>query len=564
VKRLLIATAALAAAVVLFVVLALPPRSLHLPDSSPDGTVPGVLHVHSARSDGRSTPEEIAEEAARAGLTFVVLTDHGDATRKPDPPYYHAGVLMLDGVEISTTGGHYIAIDMPAAPYPLGGEARDVVEDVKRLGGFGIAAHPDSPKPELRWREWSAPFDGVEILNPDTSWRQQMAGQWRGRLTLAKTLMVYSFRAPESIASLLQPSGVVSEWTDLAERRAVVLVAGVDAHGKVSLKGDPEQARASLAFPSYEASFRVLSIRVKPNRPLTGDAALDAALVVKAIRAGHLYTVVDGVAGPPSFELTATNGAGTAGPGDLLPVNGPLMLRIRTNAPPEFTTTVRNGARTVSSDHHEREFSVRLPEGPGAFWVEVRATPQMAAVPWLTSNPIYVRAAEPADVPPAAKPVTSSRALFDGRTASDWHVEHDPTSLVALDLASKEAKSSELRLRFGLSGGTAAGQYAALVRDTPAGVAAFDRVSFTLRAERPFRLSVQLRAGVERWQRSVYGDATDQERTVYFRDMTPVADTNTRLPPLERIGSLLFVVDTTNTKPGASGRLWITKVALLK
>ena len=116
-----------------------------------DGTIPGVIHVHTNRSDGLSGPDEIAAAAARAGLKFLVFTDHGDATRKPDPPQYRSGVLCLDGVEISTNGGHYVAIDMPASPYPLAGEARDVVEDVRRLGGFGIAAHPDSPKPELRW-----------------------------------------------------------------------------------------------------------------------------------------------------------------------------------------------------------------------------------------------------------------------------------------------------------------------------------------------------------------------------------------------------------------------------
>src|SRR3989441_7346430 len=88
-------------------------------------------------------------------LPIFAFTDHGDATRRPDPPVYRSGVLCLDGVEISTTGGHYVALDMPASPYPLHGEARDVVEDVRRLGGFGIAAHPDSPKPQLRWQEWN-------------------------------------------------------------------------------------------------------------------------------------------------------------------------------------------------------------------------------------------------------------------------------------------------------------------------------------------------------------------------------------------------------------------------
>ena len=76
---------------------------------------------------------------------------------------------------------------MPASPYPLGGEPRDVIEDVHRLGGFGVAAHPDSPKPELQWREWTAPFDGIEIVNPDTSWRVHLREpQWQPKLRLAR------------------------------------------------------------------------------------------------------------------------------------------------------------------------------------------------------------------------------------------------------------------------------------------------------------------------------------------------------------------------------------------
>ncbi len=79
--------------------------------------------------------------------------------------------LCLDAVEISTNGGHLVALGLPAAPYPLAGEAGDVLEDVHRLGGFGIAAHPDSPKADLQWRDWEVPFDGIEIVNLDTAWR---------------------------------------------------------------------------------------------------------------------------------------------------------------------------------------------------------------------------------------------------------------------------------------------------------------------------------------------------------------------------------------------------------
>src|SRR5438477_4237261 len=95
---------------VLFLVAVLIVASLPRPrarlTAESDGTVPGILHIHTSRSDGRSGPDRIAEEAARAGLAFIVFTDHGDGTRAPDPPTYRRGVLCLDGVEVSTTGGH--------------------------------------------------------------------------------------------------------------------------------------------------------------------------------------------------------------------------------------------------------------------------------------------------------------------------------------------------------------------------------------------------------------------------------------------------------------------------
>jgi len=53
-------------------------------------------------------------------------------------------VLCIEAVEISRPAGNYAALGRSAAPYRLGGEARDVVEDVGETGGFGIAAHPDS------------------------------------------------------------------------------------------------------------------------------------------------------------------------------------------------------------------------------------------------------------------------------------------------------------------------------------------------------------------------------------------------------------------------------------
>src|SRR5438876_8747406 len=98
------AAAVLVTVVAIFLWVRLPEKQRVLPNTFPDGTVAGVLHIHSSRSDGRGTVEQIAHDAARAGLKFIVITDHGDATRPPDPPVYREGVLCLDGTEISTSG----------------------------------------------------------------------------------------------------------------------------------------------------------------------------------------------------------------------------------------------------------------------------------------------------------------------------------------------------------------------------------------------------------------------------------------------------------------------------
>src|SRR4051812_14153633 len=105
-KRAVVPTALIAVVIGAFVFLTLPPRRVVLAPMR-DGSIPGILHIHTTRSDGRGTPDEIAAAAARAGVSFIVFTDHGDATRTPDVPAYRSGVLCLDAVEISTAGGHY-------------------------------------------------------------------------------------------------------------------------------------------------------------------------------------------------------------------------------------------------------------------------------------------------------------------------------------------------------------------------------------------------------------------------------------------------------------------------
>lgn len=596
---------ALAALLALLVLFLLPPRprpSLAAPDGTlaAPATARGAFHVHTNRSDGTGSVDEVATAAARAGLQFLVLTDHGDGTRAPLPPALHHGVLVVDGVEISTSGGHYVALGLPGpAPYPLAGEPRDVVEDVRRLGGIGIAAHPDSPKPALRWTGWDEAFDGLEWLNADSEWRDESRG------TLLRALATYPWRPAETLGALLSHARtVLGRWDDRARVRRTVGLAGVDAHARIGLRDgpDPYGGRVLAKVPSYESSFRTFALHVELDAPLTGDPARDGAALIAALRDGHTYTTLDALGVPASVGFVATSGDRRARMGDFLPpaafapASVPASASASASAPAPAPAPV------------EWRASVAAPAGAtlrlvcdGAVATEVPATNRLAwrheagslpaacrlesgweergrRVTWLVTNPIYLRAADP-PLPPAstaatAAPAAVERSTDDFTAPNAWLIEADPQSkaswraLPAAPAPSAAATTSAigatLELTYALRAGGRFSQYAAFVTPPHVGwIGRATRVSFRGSADKPMRISVQVRRPLERpgdgerWQRSVYLDATPRDVSVRFDDMRPIFPARTPQPPLAQVHAFLLVVDTDNSAPGRAGTIRI-------
>jgi hypothetical protein len=555
-KILVLTAAAFCAAVFLFATATMPPRAIRLQAAALGGSHPvvaGAFHVHTRRSDGTGTVGDVAAAAARAGLAFVVFTDHGDATRTPDPPSYHSGVLCIDGVEIGTTGGHYAAIGMRSSPYPLAGEARDVVEDVARLGGFGVAAHPDSPKPALRWREWTAPFDAIEWLNSDSEWRDTSAPR------LVHTFLEYLLRGPESLASLFgRPDATLARFDVLARQRRVVALAGADAHARMGFPngGDPYHEGASLKMPSYESVFRTFAIRVQLDRPLTGRAGVDALAVRGALAAGHVYTAIDALATPPAFEFSARSGTFSARAGDDLALGGPVDVEARVNAPAANVVLLENGRRVADG---AAAVHYRAPERPAVFRVEVGlpTAPGRPPIPWIVSNPIYVGGLlDPRRPIPRLQP---AQVLAVAARTPDWSIEREKHSQATVTADGTNA----LHFDYALAPRPVVNQYVALVHAVDH-LPTYDRLQFRACADRPMRLSVQLRiaapAGGERWQRSVYVDQDLRDVAVFLDDVRPIGTTSSWRPQLGKVDSVLFVIDTTNTRPGTSGRVRLEDV----
>lgn len=514
-RRLLIVTAALVAAVLLYGVMTLPPRPVRVALGGVDlalarRTVAGVYHVHTERSDGAGSRADVAAAAARAGAAFAILTDHGDGTGPAEPPAYVDGVLCLDGVEISTDGGHYVALGMRPAPYPLGGSASAVVEDVRRLGGFGIVAHPDHPRDQLRWDDWRLPVDGVESINADSGWRNA------GIRALSKVLFHYLLRPAPAIASVMaRPDDTIQRWDEMNRTRLVVALAAVDAHGGAAPAGAEADEPRAVIGPGYEASFRTLTNRVVLDAPFSGDAAADAALLLGAIRAGRVYSVVD------AFS-------------------------------PDVVVAME-GRVAVRSPLPDRAEELMIEQG-GATRVEIRMGAEKAdsRVPWVLTN--WVGTPQVLRDPEVAPAGESAEAL----AAGEWRVEHSPGSSGAI-----ETRDGGFSLTYQLRGGDRESQFVAAAADLQGG--AFRGVFFEGIADRPMRVSVQLRYPPDdrRWISSVYLDGTTRTVFVPVSEMAPAERDGAR-PPEGPARSLLFVVDLVNTTPGASGGVTIEGVRVAR
>jgi hypothetical protein len=542
---------------------ALPPRPAATPPPhwpADETSVRGAYHVHSTASDGTGSLDEIAAAAANAGLQFVILTDHGDATRVSEPPAYRSGVLCIEAVEINTSHGHLVALGSRPSPYPLAGAAVAVLEDVHRLGGIGVAAHPGSPRESLRWSAWDVPVDGLEWLNADSEWRDELLG------SLGRLLLTYALRPPAALtATLDRPEAVLAQWDTAARTRRVVGLAGADAHARLGFpqQTEPLEDGWHVKLPSYETSFNAFSLRVMLDVPLSGDPSRDAAALLGALKAGRTYTVIDGLAAPGAFDFTATSGGAVARMGDYLDLAGEVGLHMRMAAPVDSRLVVlRNGEELF--DTRQPELHLGVVAEPAVYRIEVYL-PRITGdppIPWIVSNPIYVGLRDlhaRARPQPTTETVTSRSSI----ATEAWQAEASAGSLSRLLPSATADGVTAIEWEFQLAGGPVSGQYAA-VKFPIGGLRDNQRLQLRLRADRPMRLWVQLRDSTsgdgERWGQSVYVDDTFRFADVSLSELDALGVTSSAAPALASVDALLLVVDTLNTRPATVGRLRIQEM----
>ena len=128
----------------------------------------GDFHVHAFPGDGALAPWVLRQEAARAGLDVIAVTNHNQSLTGRLAEWVSErgdGPLMLTGQEITNPEYHMIAVGIDHA-VNADQPAAGAIDDVHAQGGVAIAAHP-SRRFHGYDDEAVARLDGAEAAHSD-------------------------------------------------------------------------------------------------------------------------------------------------------------------------------------------------------------------------------------------------------------------------------------------------------------------------------------------------------------------------------------------------------------
>jgi len=362
----------------------------------------GAAHVHSSHSDGAGTVAEIAEAASRAGLDFVLVTDHNTLSAQhlgEDRWYGDGKVLILVGTEFGTDIGYLLAFDLPDDFAPFHGTAEEGMNKIKSTGGYGYIALPCDLKGPWKDPERRAPWIGLEVFNLSCIARTKI--NLPGFLL---AMMRYFGKNPASAFSLVaaRPDEEMRLWDNMllgaAERDETMPMAlgSLDAHAIMKVAGQ------TYPFPTYEQVFRTLRTHVLTHTPLSNLDALrlqDQKLLHESLRSGLTYIAYDNYEDATGFEFGLhRSGETVAEMGNIctLPADYDRVPNILTARAPRSRSIIRlfrDGKLVATARGGRLDYPVFK---PGTYRIEVYLYKHRfvnicyGAKPWIFSNPIRI------------------------------------------------------------------------------------------------------------------------------------------------------------------------------
>lgn len=359
----------------------------------------GNMHMHTPYSDGEKYHAAIAEDAIKAGLDFIVVTDHNVWVDGVDGYYENENgrVLLFTGEEVHNVrrkpqASHFLAYGVGKELAEYGPDPQRLIDETREAGGYGFLAHPhekDLPivnEANLGWHDWDIEgFTGLEIWNYMSSMKNRLADalndlRWQNRLTGNLAALRIALN-PEKIITGPEPETLALWDKLLSEGRRIVAIGNSDAHGTPMSMGP-----ISREIYPYEFLFRAVNTHVLVSEPLSGDSEHDRQLILQAIGQGHAWVGYDMPASTAGFIFSG-KGLNKGIMGDEIKMDTGATLQIL--APHKANIRLIRHGEVVAQVENKTTLT-HVPHQPGAYRAECRISYLGQERGWIFSNPIYL------------------------------------------------------------------------------------------------------------------------------------------------------------------------------
>ncbi len=345
----------------------------------------GIIHVHTSIG-GHSTGsfDELIDGANKNNLDFVVMTEHTTDLYDTSALTLKGKIgdaLFVGGQEVETATDRFLLLDgSPDAGKMSRVAANDFLQIIHNQNKLAFIAYPE------KHRDWNENFDGIEVFSLNTN-----AKKMNPLLVFFDALWSY-YSYPELVLAkyFQRPDDNLKKFDEVTLNRKSTLIAGTDAHSNIGfhlLGDDAGNKIINLKIDRYETIFRVMRnhVTLEKDKPLTQENLL------QALKNGRSFIGLDALSDTSGFFFAAENSKETRMLGDEIALTGDLNLKI--SAPQNARFVIFKNGEKFAEEANVAQINFPVKE-KGTYRAEVYldslGTP-FDKMPWIISNPIYVR-----------------------------------------------------------------------------------------------------------------------------------------------------------------------------
>ena len=237
-----------------------------------------------------------------------------------------------------------------------------------------------------KFKSWDSPFDGIEVFSLHTAAKQM---SWL--TALGDFVWSYPSYPELTFAKNFQrPDANLAKFDEIAAQRSISLFAGTDAHSDLGfhLFGDDGGHKLiNIKLDPYETIFRIARIHVLIEK----DKPFNRESLIEAVRAGRYFVGFDALGDTSGFSFTAMS-SDFVGSQFSVGETAPFVSKIKVVSPVSSRIVIFKNGQGLKEEIAESVMTDQLENG--VYRVEVYRDdlgPPFDKMPWIISNPIYVR-----------------------------------------------------------------------------------------------------------------------------------------------------------------------------